>query len=47
MRAELEAAGVEFYDVDREAFLKLGGNLVLKYSIGQELLDTLAKIRAK
>lgn len=46
MRAEMEAAGVEFYDVDREAFLELGGDLVLKYSIGQELLDTLAEIRA-
>ena len=47
MRAELEAAGVQFFDVDREAFMKLGGDLVLKYSIGQELLDTLAEIRAK
>lgn len=47
MREEMEAAGVEFYDVDREAFLKLGGDLVLKYGIGQELLDTLADIRAK
>lgn len=47
MRAEMEAAGVEFYDVDRDEFMKLGGDLVLKYSIGQELLDTLAAIRAK
>ncbi|MCI2057315.1 MAG: TRAP transporter substrate-binding protein DctP [Oscillibacter sp.] len=46
MRKEMEAAGVEFHDVDREAFMELGGDLVLKYSIGQELLDTLAEIRA-
>ena len=47
MRAEMEAAGVEFHEADREAFLKMGcGDLVLKYGIGQELLDTLAGIRA-
>lgn len=47
MRAELEAAGVAFYEADREAFIKMGGgDLVLKYGIGQELLDTLAEIRA-
>lgn len=47
MREEMEAAGVEFFDADRDAFMKLGGDLVQKYSIGQELLDTLADIRAK
>ena len=47
MRAEMEAAGVEFHEADRQAFLDMGcGDLVLKYSIGQELLDTLADIRA-
>lgn len=47
MRAEMEAAGVEFHEADRGAFLKMGcGDLVLKYGIGQELLDTLAGIRA-
>lgn len=48
MRAEMEAAGVEFHEADRQAFLDMGcGDLVLKYSIGQELLDTLAEIRSK
>lgn len=48
MRKEMEAAGVEFHEADRQAFLDMGcGDLVLKYSIGQELLDTLAEIRAK
>lgn len=47
MRAEMEAAGVEFHEVDRDAFKALAGDLVLKYSIGQELLDTLAEMRAK
>lgn len=48
MRAEMEAAGVEFHEADRQAFLDMGcGDLVLKYGIGQELLDTLAEIRAK
>ena len=47
MREEMEAAGVEFHEADRQAFLDMGcGDLVLKYSIGQELLDTLAEIRA-
>ena len=47
MRAEMEAAGVVFHEADRQAFLDMGcGDLVLKYSIGQELLDTLAEIRA-
>ncbi len=47
MRAEMEAAGVQFHEADREAFLEKGcGDLVLKYGIGQELLDTLAEIRA-
>ncbi len=45
---EMEAAGVEFHEADRQAFLDMGcGDLVLKYSIGQELLDTLAEIRSK
>lgn len=48
MREEMEAAGVEFHEADRQAFLDMGcGDLVLKYSIGQELLDTLAEIRSK
>lgn len=47
MREEMEAAGVEFHEADRQAFLDMGcGDLVLKYGIGQELLDTLAEIRA-
>lgn len=47
IRAELEAAGVQFYEADRQAFLDMGcGDLVLKYGVGQELLDTLAEIRA-
>ena len=47
MRAEMEAAGVVFHEADRQAFLDMGcGDLVLKYGIGQELLDTLAEIRA-
>ena len=46
MRAEMEAAGVEFHEADRQAFLDMGcADLVQKYSIGQELLDTLAEIR--
>lgn len=47
MREEMEAAGVTFHEADRQAFLDMGcGDLVMKYSIGQELLDTLADIRA-
>ena len=47
MREEMEAAGVEFHEADRQAFIDMGcGDLVLKYGIGQELLDTLAEIRA-
>lgn len=39
---------IEFHEADRQAFLDMGcGDLVLKYSIGQELLDTLAEIRSK
>ncbi|MEG2175492.1 MAG: TRAP transporter substrate-binding protein DctP [Oscillibacter sp.] len=48
MREEMEAAGVVFHEADRQAFLDMGcDELVLKYGIGQELLDTLAEIRAK
>lgn len=48
MREEMEAAGVVFHEADRQAFLDMGcGDLVLKYGIGQELLDTLAEIRSK
>ena len=48
MREEMEKAGVVFNDGDRQAFIDNGcGDLVLKYGIGQELLDTLADIRAK
>ena len=47
MRQEMEAAGVQFHEADRQAFLDMGcKDLVMKYSIGQELLDTLAEIRA-
>jgi TRAP-type C4-dicarboxylate transport system substrate-binding protein len=47
MRAEMEAAGVVFHEADRQAFLDMGcADLVMKYSIGQELVDTLAEIRA-
>lgn len=47
MREEMEVAGVVFHEADRDAFLEMGcGDLVLKYGIGQELLDTLAEIRA-
>ena len=47
MIEEMKAAGVEFHEADRQAFLDMGcDQLVLKYSIGQELLDTLAEIRA-
>lgn len=47
MREEMEAAGVQFHEADRQAFLDMGcRDLVMKYSIGQELLDTLAEIRA-
>ncbi len=47
MREEMEAAGVVFHEADRQAFLDMGcGDLVLKYGIGQELLDTLEGIRA-
>ena len=46
MREEMEAAGVEFFKADRDAYKELAGDLVLKYSIGQELLDTLEEIRA-
>ena len=47
MREEMEAAGVEFHEADRQAFLDMGcKDLVMKYGIGQELLDTLAEIRA-
>lgn len=47
MREEMEAAGVQFHEADRQAFLDMGcDQLVLKYGIGQELLDTLAEIRA-
>ena len=46
MREEMEAAGVQFHEADRQAFLDMGcSDLVLKYGIGQEL-DTLAEIRA-
>ncbi len=47
MRKEMEAAGVEFFEADREAYMEMAGDLVLKYSIGQELLDVLEEIRAK
>lgn len=47
MREEMEAAGVHFTEADRDAYEELAGDLVLKYSIGQELLDTLAEIRAE
>lgn len=46
MRAEIEAAGVTFHEVDRAPFAELCKDLVLKYNIGQEVLDTVAQIRA-
>lgn len=46
MRAEMEAAGVVFYEVDREPFAALAQENVLKYDIGQDVLDTVAQIRA-
>lgn len=46
MRAELEAAGVVFHEADREAFAEMTKSVLDKYSIGAELLDTVAQIRA-
>lgn len=46
MRAELEAAGVTFHEVDRDAFAAMAGDLVLKYGIGEDLLAAVAEIRA-
>lgn len=46
MRTELEAAGVHFYEVDRTPFIALAQKNVLKYGIGQEVLDTVAQIRS-
>ena len=46
MRAEMEKAGVHFYDVDRAPFAALAKENVLKYGIGQKVLDTVAQIRA-
>ena len=45
-RAELEAAGVHFYEIDRAPFMELAKDNVLKFDIGQEVLDTVAQIRA-
>ncbi|GEM_PF-763386 len=46
MRAEMEKAGVHFYNVDRAPFAALAQENVLKYGIGQKVLDTVAQIRA-
>lgn len=46
MRAEMEKAGVHFYDVDRAPFAVLAQENVLKYGIGQKVLDTVSQIRA-
>ena len=46
MRAELEAAGVTFHEADREAFAEMTKSVLDQYSIGAELLDTVAQIRA-
>lgn len=46
MRAELEAAGVTFHEADREAFAEMTKSVLDQYSIGSELLETVAQIRA-
>lgn len=46
MRAELEAAGVTFHEADREAFAEMTRSVLDQYSIGDELLETVAQIRA-
>ena len=44
---ELEDAGVHFYEVDRTPFIEAAQKNVLQYSIGQRVLDTVAKIDAE
>lgn len=44
---ELEAAGVHFYEVDRTPFIEAAQKNVLQYSIGQRVLDAVAKIDAE
>ena len=46
MREELEAAGCVFHEVDKAPFIEMAGDMILEYSIGQEVLDTVAEIRA-
>lgn len=46
MRIDMEKAGVRFYEVDRAPFAALAKENVLKYEIGQKVLDTVAQIRA-
>lgn len=46
MRAEMEAMGVEFHEVDVDAFAALAGDIILEYEIGQKVLDGVAQIRA-
>lgn len=46
MRAELEAAGVTFHEADRAAFAEMTKSVLDQYSIGEELLETVAQIRA-
>lgn len=46
MREELEAAGVTFHEADREAFAEMTKSVLDQYSIGDELLETVAQIRA-
>ena len=47
MRAELEAAGVTFHEVDREAFANAAGDLLSQYGLGEELRAAVAEIRAE
>lgn len=46
MRQEMEAMGVEFHEVDVAPFVEMAGDIILEYSIGQDVLDTVAEIRA-
>jgi len=40
----LEEAGVTFHDVDKTSFVEATKDIVLQYDIGQELVDTVAKV---
>lgn len=45
-RAELESNGVKFYEVDRTPFIEATKQNILQYSIGQDVMDSVAQIRA-